>query len=62
MECVFCGEEFEGKPIRQGGQIYCSLECAETAREIDSDEDEFSLDEPVDDSLDLDFYEEADEY
>lgn len=62
MDCIFCGEEFEGRPVRQDGQIYCSIECAETAREIGTDYDDFELDDFQDDSLDMDYYEEVDEY
>ncbi len=54
MRCVFCGEEFTGRPVHQDGQIYCSLECADLAsqgdeeydagddlEDLDYDEDEF---------------------
>ena len=31
MRCVYCGEEFTGKAIRQDGEIYCSRSCADQA-------------------------------
>ncbi len=28
MICTNCKDEIKGNPIRQGDEIYCSLECA----------------------------------
>ena len=62
MDCVFCGEEISGRPIRQGGQIYCSMECLDTAVEVESNEDDYELEEVIDDGLDMDYFDEADEF
>ncbi len=62
MNCVFCGEEISGRPIRQGGQIYCSMECLDTAVEVGSNEDDYEDDDVQDDGLDLDYFDEADEF
>lgn len=57
MLCAFCGEEIISKPVKQGGEIFCSLECANRASGIEEEEDEGYFEEdPVDD-----FYEEGDE-
>jgi len=65
MNCVFCGEEITGRPIRQDGQVFCSIDCLDTAAEVGfdgDDEDEYEMDEIEDDGLDLDYFEETDEY
>jgi len=62
MDCVFCGNEITGRPIRQDGQVYCSIDCADTAAEVGADIDEYGMEEVRDDNLDIDFYEEIDEY
>jgi hypothetical protein len=50
MICKFCGNEIEGRPIRQDDGIYCSIDCADKAAveygDIDSDyleENDFDL-------------------
>ena len=45
MICSFCGEEISGKPIRQIGKYYCSLECANNAAGASSEEAEEYYDE-----------------
>ncbi len=40
MICAFCQAEISGKPIRQGGEYYCSLECANAASGIEADDGE----------------------
>jgi hypothetical protein len=40
MYCAHCGEKINGKPIKQGGEFYCSLECANLASGIEPEEDE----------------------
>jgi hypothetical protein len=62
MNCVFCGEEIIGRPIRQDGQVYCSIDCLDTATEVGIDQDDYEMEEVPDDGLDLDYFEEADEY
>jgi hypothetical protein len=59
MVCKFCGEEFPGKPIRQGGFIFCSIECANMAADIGTDEDDEYFEE---EALDLDTVDEEDAY
>lgn len=58
MICAFCGEKFTGKPIKQGGQVYCSIECADMAAEVVSEDEEYYEDE----NLDVDNFEDEDEY
>ncbi len=31
MICAHCKQKFSGKPTPQGGEMYCSLECADLA-------------------------------
>ncbi len=38
MYCAQCGEKITGKPIKQGGEFYCSLECANLAAGIEPEE------------------------
>ena len=40
MHCAQCNDKITGKPIRQGGEYYCSLECANLASGIEPEEDE----------------------
>jgi hypothetical protein len=40
MFCAHCAEKITGKPIRQGGEYYCSLECANAASGIATDDSE----------------------
>ncbi|MDH4156808.1 MAG: hypothetical protein OEW00_05985 [candidate division Zixibacteria bacterium] len=40
MQCRHCGEEITGRPVRQGSDFFCSLECANLASGISSDEEE----------------------
>ncbi|HUV29560.1 MAG TPA: hypothetical protein VMY05_00525 [Acidobacteriota bacterium] len=39
MFCAQCLERITGKPIRQGGEYFCSLECANLASGIDVEEE-----------------------
>ena len=48
MVCEFCGEEFEGKPVRQAGQIFCSIECADMAAEVGTDDDDYYEEDELD--------------
>ncbi|MDF1543915.1 MAG: hypothetical protein P1R58_02295 [bacterium] len=45
MVCSYCGEEILSKPIRQVGEYFCSLECANSAEGAGSDEAEEYYDE-----------------
>ena len=40
MLCAYCNDPINGKPIRQAGELYCSLECANAASGIETDEPE----------------------
>ncbi len=40
MQCSNCGEKIVGKPVKQTGEFYCSLECANVAAGIDPAEEE----------------------
>jgi len=48
MICAFCGEEFHGRPVFQGGQNYCSIECANTDADVSDEEDEYYEEDPLD--------------
>ncbi len=55
MLCAQCGEEIKGKPVKQDGEIYCSLECAYIAAGLDPEEDEDYFEEdPVEGTIDDD--------
>ena len=57
LHCANCSEKILGKPVRQGGDIFCSLECANMAAGIDPEENDGYFEE---DSLE-DFYAEEEE-
>lgn len=40
MHCAYCSEKIVGRPIKQGGEFFCSLECANLASGIDPEEAE----------------------
>jgi hypothetical protein len=48
MICAFCGEKFNGRPVKQAGLAYCSIECANMAAEVGSDEEEYFDEVPLD--------------
>jgi len=56
MRCAECGEKIDGKPYRQSGIVYCSLECANVAAGIDvnEEEDDYFEEEPIDALYELD--------
>lgn len=57
MFCAQCGDKVTGKPIRQMGEIFCSVECANLAAGIDPEEEGVLVEEE-----DLEeFYPEEDE-
>ena len=45
MVCSFCNDKIDGKPIRQAGEYYCSLECANLAAGTTDDDNEEYYDE-----------------
>ncbi|UCC44020.1 MAG: hypothetical protein JSU65_13050 [Candidatus Zixiibacteriota bacterium] len=50
MYCAHCNEKFTGKPVIQGGEYYCSLECANLVSGIVAEEkDEYFEEEPIED-------------
>jgi len=57
MICAFCGEKFSGRPIKQSGQAYCSIECANMAAEVVSEDEDYY----EEDDLDMEHYEDEDE-
>ena len=59
MVCKFCGEEFSGRPVRQGGFVFCSIECANMAADIGTDEDDEYFEE---EALDFDPVEDEEVY
>ena len=40
MYCAQCGDKIVGKPVKQGGEFFCSPECANFASGVDIEEDE----------------------
>ena len=55
MRCAECGDEIKGKPVKQDGELYCSLECAYLAAGFDpDDEDDYFEEDPVEGSFDED--------
>jgi len=42
--CAYCSEKILGEPVRQTGEYFCSVECANLASGVDPDE-ELSLSE-----------------
>lgn len=54
MKCAFCDETITGKPVKQSGQYYCSLECANMAAGNGFDDEEYFDEDPVDVSDDDD--------
>lgn len=47
MRCAFCEDEIVGKPVRQQGQNFCSLECANFAAGLDSEDEDYFDEQPV---------------
>lgn len=58
MVCEYCGERFSGRPIKQGDQNFCSIECANFAAEIGTEEDGYY----EEDTLDMDTIDEEEVY
>lgn len=58
MYCANCSEKILGTPVRQGGEVFCSDECASLATGVDPEEasEYYEEDESVED-----FFEEFDE-
>lgn len=58
MNCAYCNERISSSPVKQGDEMYCSLECANLAAGYDTSEEEDSYFE--EDALmeDIDDYEE----
>jgi hypothetical protein len=40
MQCNHCGEEITGRPVKQGSEYYCSLECANRASGLGPEDEE----------------------
>lgn len=45
MLCAKCGEEIKGRPVKEGSEFFCSLECANQASGLESDEQDGYYDE-----------------
>ena len=61
MICAFCGEEFRGRPIKDGEQIYCSIACADMAASggnVDEEEEGYY----EEDTLEYESFEDEDVY
>ncbi len=48
MRCAFCGVTFTGTPINQGGDVYCSIECADMAAELSGEESDYFEEDALD--------------
>jgi len=57
MRCAFCGEEFDGRPVRQDGNLYCSTSCADMASEVGLGEEELDFSE----DSEMDYLDEVEE-
>ena len=57
MRCAHCGEEIFNRPVKQGDEHYCSLECANRATGWEQEEPDGYYDEADLEGL----YEEEDE-
>ncbi len=55
MRCAYCCDEFTGRPVKQGEEDYCSVECANLAAGIEEEEGPSYYDEDV---LDMETYDE----
>jgi len=53
--CRFCGIEFEDRPVKQNGQIYCSIGCADLASEMAIDSDNYYDDNDLEYNPDAEF-------
>lgn len=40
MKCAYCGEGLDGHKIRQGDEVFCSLECANASSGLVSPDEE----------------------
>jgi hypothetical protein len=40
MICFYCGEEFTGRAVKEGGQIFCSIACADAAADAGGEEED----------------------
>jgi len=63
MQCAYCGERFNGRPIISEGETYCSISCADrAAAEIEFENNSFENGEygevAYDEGLELDYYDE----
>ena len=38
MYCANCSEKIMGEPLKQGGECFCSAECANVAQGVDPDD------------------------
>lgn len=38
MYCANCSEKITGEPLKQAGEFFCSVECANVAQGIDPDD------------------------
>lgn len=57
MYCAHCSEKIMGDAVKQGGEVFCSDECASLASGLDLEEENGYFEE---DSIE-DFFEEFDE-
>ncbi len=63
MQCAYCGERFNGRPIISEGETYCSISCADrAAAEIEFENSTIADKEygesVYDENLELDYYDE----
>ena len=48
MYCAQCSEKIQGRPVRQGADIFCSMECANQAAGLETEEEEgYYEEEPI---------------
>ena len=49
MHCAYCSEKITGKVVKHSGGLFCSLECANRAAGVDTEEEnEYYEETPLD--------------
>ncbi len=45
MLCAICREVIQGRPVKEGNEFFCSLECANRSSGLETDEQDGYYDE-----------------
>ena len=60
MRCAECGYKISDRPVKRHGNVYCSIECAESAAEVDYEDADLALNKNQDDDDDDSYLEDDD--